>query len=87
MDFVFVHDEVKGGSSDLKGRLQNCDVAIIMIKMSGHWMVDQCNRAQVRIMRINGGMSMLKGWLQSWYNGTIAVLEESKDGHDQRMAN
>lgn len=73
IDFTFIPNAVTFKNIDLKQRLQNNDVIIVMIRFCSHWHDDHAKSTGVPVMRITGAVSMLKQWLQKWFNGEVGL--------------
>lgn len=72
IDFTFIPTH-QSAAGDFQARLAHCDVAIVMTRFSSHWHDEQVKKSSVPVMRITGGISQLKAWLQKWFNGEVGL--------------
>lgn len=81
IDFTFIPTH-QSAASDFQQQVARADVIVIMTRFCSHWHDDQAKRSGRPIMRITGSVSMLKAWLQKWFNGEIGLAQRKEDGSD-----
>lgn len=83
IEFTFIRTSNTVAANDFQLKLARKDVVILMTKFCSHWHDEQIKRSGVPVMRITGGVSMLKGWLQKWFNGEIGLAGMPAHDHSQ----
>lgn len=82
MDFTFVSSALAG--ADVANKLAGVDVIVIMARFISHSQDGAAKKSGRPIMRITGSVSMLKAWLQKWFNGEVglagAPAQDRRDG-------
>lgn len=84
IDLTFIKTSSNMSTNDFHLKLVNKDLIVLMTRFSSHWHDEQIKRAGVPVMRITGGLSMLKAWLQKWFNGEVGIAGmPARDHHSQ----
>lgn len=83
IELSFIRTSNTVSANDFQLKLARKDVVILMTRFSSHWHDEQIKKSGVPVMRITGGVSMLKGWLQKWFNGEIGLAGMPAHDHSQ----
>lgn len=82
IEFTFMPAAATLHPAEFQSKLVGNDLIILMTRFISHWHDEQAKKSEVPIMRITGSVSMLKSWLQKWFNGEIGLA--GMPAHDHR---